>query len=145
MLKNYLKIATAVLLRRKFLTFVNLFGTVLTLIVLVVAFSIVEAVRHPVGAQQHYDRILGIHSASLIHTTRNHWWVASPGGALFASYVKPLRTPDLVSFSMKPATGSSYIDGNCGIKPSASSADRRSSVCWVPRCAATARACAASS
>ncbi len=31
MIENYLKIAIAVLLRRKFLTFVNHFGTVLTL------------------------------------------------------------------------------------------------------------------
>ena len=32
MLYNYLKISLAVLVRRKFLTFVNLFGAVLTLV-----------------------------------------------------------------------------------------------------------------
>jgi putative ABC transport system permease protein len=110
MLKNYLKIAIAVLLRRKFLTFVNLFGTVLTLTVLVVAFAIYESFVHPGGAQHRYDRILAIDSVSLLKLGQNHW-IGGPGGMFFTQYVKPLRTPDLVSLVTQPGTGTSYVDG----------------------------------
>ena len=57
MLYNYLKISLAVLVRRKFLTFVNLFGAVLTLTVLVVAFAILESLVSPAGAQHRRDRL----------------------------------------------------------------------------------------
>lgn len=109
MLKNYLKTAIAVLLRRKFLTFVNLFGTVLTLTVLIVAFAIFQCLVHPGGAEHRYGHIMSVHSI------RAYSSVASvtgyPGGAFFSNYVQPLRMPDLVSYSSVPVVGTSYADG----------------------------------
>jgi putative ABC transport system permease protein len=111
MLRNYLKIAIAVLLRRKFLTFVNLFGTVLTLTVLVVAFATLDSIVSPSGAQHRNDHVLAINRVIMSHSTefnRRSW---GPGGAFFTSYVKPLRTPDLISLTTKARTGTSYIEG----------------------------------
>jgi len=47
MLKNYLKIAFKVFLRRKFFTFISLFGISLTLIVLVVAVALFDTFSDP--------------------------------------------------------------------------------------------------
>ncbi len=111
MLKNYLKIAIAVLLRRKFLTFVNLFGTVLTLTVLVVAFATLDSIVSPSGAQHRNDHVLAINRVTMIHSTEFNGWGSGPGGAFFTSYVRPLRTPDLISLTTRALTGTSYIEG----------------------------------
>ena len=47
MLKNYLKLAVKVLARRRFFTFVSLFGISFTLAVLLVATSMLDAVLAP--------------------------------------------------------------------------------------------------
>src|SRR5688572_4756012 len=109
MLKNYLKIAIAVQLRRKFLTFVNLFGTVLTLTVLVVAFAFFDTVVNPGGAQHRHDRTLSVQGVLL--TGRTGSWGSGVGPAFFARHVKPLRTPDRVSYATTPRVATSYLDG----------------------------------
>ncbi len=111
MLKNYLKIAIAVLLRRKFLTFVNLFGTVLTLTVLVVAFATIQSIVRPEGAERRHDHILAINIITLEHSKKNLQLNSGPGGAFFTNYIRPLRTPDLVSLFTRPRIGTSYRDG----------------------------------
>lgn len=111
MLENYLKITMAVLLRRKFLTFVNLFGTVLTLTVLVVAFATFDSIVNPSGAQHRSDHVLAINRVVITHSTEFILWGGGPGGAFFTSYVKPLRTPDIVSLTTRARTAISYIDG----------------------------------
>lgn len=111
MLKNYLKIAIAVLLRRKFLTFVNLFGTAVTLTVLVVAFAILESFVHPAGAQHRSDRILAVNWVSRASSATLSRWTSGPGGAFFSNYAKPLRTPDLVSLTTRARAVTTYRDG----------------------------------
>jgi len=111
MLKNYFKIAIAVLLRRKFLTFVNLFGTVLTLTVLVVAFATFDSVVRPSGAQHRNDHVLAINRVTMTHSTDFSLWTSSPGEGFFTSYVKPLRTPDLISLTTRARADTSYIEG----------------------------------
>ena len=110
MLKNYLKIAIAVLLRRKFLAFVNLFGTVLTLTVLVVAFALADSFMHPRGAQHNSDRILAINNAMFLKSGEARWG-GDLGVMFFTQYVKPLRTPDLVSFATFPDIRTAYVEG----------------------------------
>jgi putative ABC transport system permease protein len=112
MLRSYLKIAVAVLLRRKFLTFVNLFGTVLTLTVLIVAFAIFQCIVHPGGAEHRHDHILAIQLLLAFNSVVDgHRRMGPPGGAFFSSYVKPLRTPDRVSYASAPRVGTCYVDG----------------------------------
>ncbi len=61
MIKNYIKIALKVLLRRKFFTFISLFGIGFTLVVLMVITALFD---HIFGLQEpeiNQDRTLGIH------------------------------------------------------------------------------------
>ena len=109
MLYNYLKISLAVLVRRKFLTFVNLFGAVLTLTVLVVAFAILESLVSPAGAQHRQDHILTVYDTLL--TDGIGGMGGGPGRAFFDEHIATLETPDLISFSTLPETVASYVEG----------------------------------
>ena len=111
MLGNYLKISLAVLLRRKFLTFVNLFGAALTLTVLVVAFAALEATVSPAGAQHRQSQILTITGLRLTNTQFNSNWRSYIGRAFFDRYIATLETPDRVSFATRPNETTSYVDG----------------------------------
>ncbi|HEU4619716.1 MAG TPA: ABC transporter permease, partial [Gammaproteobacteria bacterium] len=109
MLRNYLKISIAVLLRRKFLTFVNLFGAVLTLTVLVVAFAIFEGTVSPAGAQDRQDHILTI--PRLILTGTRGTLVSGLGAKFYEQYVATLETPDKISYATVPQATSAWLDG----------------------------------
>jgi len=109
MLYNYLKISLAVLARRKFLTFVNLFGAVLTLTVLVVGFAILESVVSPEGAQHRQGHVLMVVDAVL--TGQGTASGGGPGRALFDAHIAKLETPDLVSFATNIESVASYRDG----------------------------------
>lgn len=113
MLRNYLKITVAVLMRRKFLTFVNLFGAALTLTVLVVAFAMLESFVSPPGAQHRQNRILTIYRTMLDGRVDGpgRLLVSSPGFKVYDTYVAPLETPDKTSFTIAPVETSAYLDG----------------------------------
>ena len=61
MLTNYLKVAWKVLLRRKFFTFISLFGISITLLVLMVATAMIDHVFAPQAPEVHADRTLGVY------------------------------------------------------------------------------------
>lgn len=109
MLRNYLKISIAVLLRRKFLTFVNLFGAVLTLTVLVVAYAIFDSFVRPAGAQHRQNHILLITNVLLVSERGLLTW--GPGMAFHERYIATLETPDRISFAMGVTPVISYVDG----------------------------------
>lgn len=109
MLRNYLKISIAVLLRRKFLTFVNLFGAVLTLTVLVVAFAIFESTVSPAGAQHRQNHILTISRTVL--TGPRGTMISGPGRPFFDDYIATLQTPDKISYATRPIATTSYLEG----------------------------------
>ena len=60
MLKNYLKIAYKVFLRRKFFTFISLFGISFTLIVLIIAAALLDHIFGKIPPETRLDRTLGI-------------------------------------------------------------------------------------
>ncbi len=64
-LGNYLKVAIKVLLRRKFFTFVSLFGIAFTLLVLIVAAAMLDNTLAPRPPETRLDRILGIERVKL--------------------------------------------------------------------------------
>ena len=109
MLSNYLKISIAVLRRRKFLTFVNLFGAVLTLTVLVVTYAIFDSVVHPAGAEHRHDHVLTV--PTLLITGPRGTIVSGAGKAFYDRYIASLETPDKTSFSTRANTTVSYLDG----------------------------------
>jgi putative ABC transport system permease protein len=109
MLRNYLKISIAVLLRRKFLTFVNLFGAVLTLTVLVVAYAIFDSIVSPAGAQHRQNHILFINN--LVLDGERNTVGSGPGMAFHERYVATLETPDRISFATFDVPVTAYVDG----------------------------------
>jgi putative ABC transport system permease protein len=109
MLRNYLKISIAVLLRRKFLTFVNLFGAVLTLTVLVVTYAIFDSIVSPGGAQHRQNHILFIDN--LLLAGERIRIGGGPGMAFHARYIATLETPDRISFATFDVPVNSYVDG----------------------------------
>ncbi len=98
MLKNYIKIALKVLLRRKFFTFISLFGISFTLLVLVVVTSFVDNTFGPHTPEKKLDRTLSSMFFQLSGESGNSQ------GAIISyyvlnKYVKSLKTPEKVSIS----------------------------------------------
>ena len=111
MLRNYLKITFAVLMRRKFLTFVNVFGAALTLTVLVVAYALFDSYVNPPGAQHRQSRILTFSHDLMLDGRPVTFSLTAPGFRLYENYVAPLETPDKTSFTLRPLETSSYVGG----------------------------------
>src|SRR5690606_11585963 len=109
MIRSYLKISIAVLKRRKFLTFVNLFGTVLTLSTLVTGFAVLESMLSPDGAQRRQAHILVVNHVGLIGENQANR--SGPGWAFYERYIEPMQSPDKTSFATAGSPGSSYVDG----------------------------------
>lgn len=65
MIANYLKLAWKVLQRRKFFTFVSLFGIAVTLVVLMVASALLDHVFAPHPPESRMDRTLGVFNVRL--------------------------------------------------------------------------------
>ena len=63
MLKNYLSLSWKVLARRKFFTFISLFGISFTLIVLMLATAMLDHVFAPHPPETKQDRTVGIYFA----------------------------------------------------------------------------------
>lgn len=109
MLKNYLKIALKVLVRRKFFTFISLFGISFTLLVLMVvtAFFDHSLGPHPVEPQQ--DRTLYVEGAVMYgpHST----WSSNGGFKLFDKYARNLPGAERLSIYEGGRTVYSYING----------------------------------
>jgi putative ABC transport system permease protein len=124
MLLSYLKIAWKVLLRRKFFTFISLFGISFTLMVLLVVFAMFDNVAGPHAPDKRLDRMLFVNS--LGHEMHNNGgWMNSPVSIHFIDkYVRTMKTPELVAVtsSVRNATAFSnnklmpldirYTDGN---------------------------------
>lgn len=89
MLKNYLKVAFKVLLRRKFFTFISLFGISLTLLVLLVVTALADHVFSPQAPEVLADRSLGIYSLGMRGERLS---TLLTGGYLFLDrFVRPMR------------------------------------------------------
>ena len=65
MLLNYLKIAWKVLLRRKFFTFISLFGISFTLMILLVVYAMVDYTVGPHRPELRVDRLLFVNRMQL--------------------------------------------------------------------------------
>lgn len=109
MLKNYLKMALKVLLRRKFFTAVSLFGIAFTLLVLLIAVSILDSLLAPMKPEVNLDRTL--HISRLVmegeEGERNWRRTGSVGYAFLDRYARGMPGVERVSiFSLpRPVTG----------------------------------------
>ncbi len=110
MLKNYLKIAFKVFLRRKFFTFISLFGIALTLIVLVIAVSLWDHVFGPHSPETSPDRVFTVYFVRATGPRGNS--TRGPAGYAFHDrYVRTLTSPERVSVHSIFLPSVSYRNG----------------------------------
>jgi putative ABC transport system permease protein len=107
MLKNYLKIAYKVLLRRKFFTFVSLFGISFTLFVLIVVVAFVDYLAVPARPGSKFDRTLYVEHIEL-EGERYHVY-SFPSYYLLDRYVRTMKTPEEVSIHSNTSTIHTYV------------------------------------
>ena len=96
MLSNYIKMAWKVLLRRKFFTFISLFGISFTLFVLMVATAFLDEAVQPKGPDINQSRILLANRLLATDSTKSRVYMSSPGFYLANKYIKDLKTPELI-------------------------------------------------
>lgn len=109
MLTNYLKIALKVLRRRKFFTFISLFGITLTLAVLVVAAAILDNAFMPQQPESRFDRVVGIHRVGIY--SAHSGMVSSPGYGFIEKYVRGLEGAEAISVFTTAPPMVMYHDG----------------------------------
>lgn len=112
MIKNYLKVALKVLRRRKFFTFISLFGIGVTLMVLLVATALLDYVFAARTPEVHADRMLGVYELTM--KGKDNTETAPPGYAFLDRCVRPLaKLPSVerVAFVTVSQTVVSYLNG----------------------------------
>jgi putative ABC transport system permease protein len=111
MLKNYLKIALKVLLRRKFFTFISLFGISFTLVVLMVASALFDHAFGPLPPETKTDRMLGIYTVRMEMPDKGYARTGAAPYWFLDRYVRTLTTPEKVSILSSQTTVSAFKDG----------------------------------
>ncbi len=112
MIKNYLKVALKVLARRKFFTFISLFGISITLLVLLVAAAIFDHMLAPQAPETRSDRTLGVYD--LVMQGPHNVQSSEPGYSFLDRYVRPLSTlpaVEALSFISTPQGAVAYLNG----------------------------------
>jgi putative ABC transport system permease protein len=109
MLKNYLKIAFKVLLRRKFFTFISLFAISFTLVVLMLVTAMLDHVFGPLPPETKRDRMLGVFFANL---SGEHIRIGgNPGYGFLDRYVRTLPLVEKFSILSWYSAVISYRNG----------------------------------
>jgi len=108
MLLSYLKLAWKVLLRRKFFTFISLFGISFTLMVLLVVVAMFD---HTAGAHYPESRLDRMTFAQFLHVKFKDGGNMNtpPSYYLLNKYVKTLRTPEKVAIASNFHATPSYV------------------------------------
>src|SRR5215213_4109909 len=109
MLRNYIKVAYKVFLRRKFFTFISLFAISFTLIVLMVATALLDHVFGPLAPETKQDRSLGIY---MLMTRGDRASSNGPPGYGFLDrFARNLPNVEKESFFTEPGSVYSYKNG----------------------------------
>ncbi len=109
MLKNYIKIAFKVLLRRKFFTFISLFAISLTLVVLMVATAALDHRFGPMPPETKQDRTLGVFQALM--AGKQNIQIGNVGYRFLSQYVKTIPDVEMVAIYSSDRSVSTYKDG----------------------------------
>ena len=110
MIKHYLSLSLKVFARRKFFTFVSLFGISFTLIVLMLVSALVDHAVAPFPPEVHQDRTLGIYFASMSgdQMQRN----GGAGFKLLDGYLRNIPGVERMSIVSYPNGAMSYLNGS---------------------------------
>jgi putative ABC transport system permease protein len=109
MLKHYVSLAVKVLLRRKFFTFISLFGISFTLLVLMVVTAMFDHAFAPMAPETRQPLTLAVHNAVMYgpHST----WQSNAGYKLLNTYARNLPGVERLSLYTGDRTVHSYVDG----------------------------------
>jgi putative ABC transport system permease protein len=109
MIKSYLKLAWKVLLRRKFFTFISLFGIAFTLVVLMLVSALLDHVVSGFPPESNHARTVGIQFAS----QRGEQWRRNgfAGYGLLDKYARNLPNVRLMGVASTPEGVFSYFNG----------------------------------
>src|SRR5688500_9711944 len=109
MLKHYLVLATKVLLRRKFFTFISLFGISFTLVVLMVVTAIFDHTFAAASPEVRQDRTLYVEGAVMYGP--HSMWSSDGGFKLFDKYARNLPGVESLAIYTSPGSVQSYVNG----------------------------------
>jgi putative ABC transport system permease protein len=109
MIKNYITLAIKVLGRRKFFTFISLFGITLTLAVLMVAAAILDNAFAPQKPESRFDRVLGTYMIGIY--TEAGGTTAPPGYGFVNKYVRGLAKAEATAIFTGSSPMVMYHDG----------------------------------
>jgi putative ABC transport system permease protein len=109
MVRHYLVLAVKVLLRRKFFTFISLFGISFTLLVLTVVAALFDHAFGPGQEEPRQDRTLYVEEALMYgpHST----WGSNAGFKLLDRYARNLPGVERLSIYENQRTVHTYLDG----------------------------------
>lgn len=112
MLKNYLITAYKVLLRRKFFTFIGLFGISLTLAVLLVISTVIDNYLYPQGPEKTNDHFLTIHRLVMESEDKNSVSGSGIGYLFYTTNIQRLKIPQKMSLYSRSDGVASYLNGD---------------------------------
>jgi putative ABC transport system permease protein len=109
MIGNYIKLALKVLARRKFFTFISLFGISLTLVVLMVATAIFDNLFSPRAPESRLDRTLTMYTMGIYG--HEGGMTTQPGYRFLDKYVRGLPGAEAISFFSTSSPAAMYHRG----------------------------------
>ena len=109
MFLNYLKLAYKVLLRRKFFTFVSLFGTSVTLLVLMIGTAMLDHAFSPMAPEVRMDRTL--HVTYMAMRGEGNEWSGDPGYGFLDRYCRNIPHVERMSIFSGSHVTSSFVGG----------------------------------
>lgn len=111
MFKNYLKITWAVMKRRKFYTFISLFGISLTLTMLIVLMSFIDSIIAPEYPEINRNRSLYVQSVKLLDQTNNSSSMNPISQYFIKTYIKTMPLPEKVGMASMAMPMNTYLNG----------------------------------
>ena len=110
MFRNYFKMALKVLLRKKFYTFISMFGISMTLAVLLVVAAFWEHLVGQHAPEVHLDRSLIMHTMQM-QKIRGGYSSGPYSDFFMETYVSGLQTPEMISFYTYPLSVKTFANG----------------------------------
>jgi putative ABC transport system permease protein len=111
MLKNALKTAYAVYMRRKAFTAISLFGTVMTLTMLILVVAVIDSTIYPDGAEKNSERHLLVSRLDASPKDLSNYFYAPTGVGFLESYVRPMKKPKRITIFSENNNKDMYVEG----------------------------------
>jgi putative ABC transport system permease protein len=108
MLRNYLKMAWKVLGRRKFFTFVSLFGIGFTMTALLIAVALADHILAPSYPETRLDRMLVLERMKM--SGERSSWYSGPGFKFVDRYARDLPGVERMSIYTQPSEASAFLE-----------------------------------